>query len=335
MADKPSTDPRPGRPPSRSELRASIVWPVAISVAIWIAGLLIYIIVPGRFDALVSGLIAVGLAVYLYWYQRSLKLSAGERVVALLLAVPAILGLAFGVFEGNAVYAITGVSFSLLLLGAQRALTVPISYRLARRNFRRGNYELALDLVDKSIAARPGFWESYQLRALLYLSSMQFPAAERDALKALELRPDAHPVLNTLGQLYLANREYDKAADAYARAVSLSSKHALYYYHYGLALYRLEQVRDAAEPLAAATRLGLPDVGYELQAYYYLGRALEQNGEIEKAEEVFTEMVKFKDGLGLLKESLKDQPDFPELPALRADLRDIEKRLAAARQTQV
>ena len=41
-------------------------------------------------------------------------------------------------------------------------------------------------------------------------------------------------------------------------------------------------------------------------------------------------MVKFKEGLDALKDELKQQPDFPELPALRADLRDMEKRLSAA-----
>jgi tetratricopeptide (TPR) repeat protein len=159
---------------------------------------------------------------------------------------------------------------------------------------------------------------------------MQFGAAERDALKALELRPDAHPALNTLGQIHFVNKDYTRAADVYGKALALSPKHALYHYHRGLALYRLGQARDAAEPLAASTRLGLPDVAYELQAYYYLGRALEMNGETEKAEEVFADMVKFKDGVEILKAGLKGQPDFPELPVLRADLRDLEKRLAAA-----
>jgi tetratricopeptide (TPR) repeat protein len=321
---------RTGQRPSRSELRASIVWPVVIAVVIWLAGLIIYIVAPGRFDLLVSGLIAAGLLVYLIWYQRSLRITPSERILSLLLATPAVLGIAFGLFYGNAIYAITGVSLSLLLLAAQRALTVPFSYRMARRSFSRGRPELALDLVDKAIDARPGFWESYQLRALIYLSALQFGQAERDALKALELRPDAHPVHNTLGQLYLAGSQYERAAEAYSKAIDLSPKHALYHYHQGVALYRLGEARDAAEALAAATRLGLPDVSYELQAYYYLGRALEGNGEIEKAEEVFADMVKFKDGLELLRADLKQQPDFPELAALRADLRDLEKRLAAA-----
>ena len=329
MAKREQATARPGQRPSRSELRNSIVWPVAISVVIWLVGLIVWIVAPGRFDALVSAIIAVGLLVYLIWYQSRLRLMPSERILSLLLAVPAILGISLGMIRGEAVYAITGVSLSLLLLAAQRALTVPISYRMARRSFGRGNLELALDLVDKAIAARPGFWESYQLRSLIYLSAMQFGQAERDALKALELRPDAHPVHNTLGQLYLAGSQYERAAEAYSKAIDLSPKHALYHFHQGLALYRLGDVREAAEALAASTRLGLPDVTYELQAYYYLGRALERNGEIEKAEEVFADMVKFKDGVETLKADLRQQPDFPELAALRGDLRDMEKRLLA------
>jgi tetratricopeptide (TPR) repeat protein len=319
-----------GQRPSRSELRASIVWPVVIAVGIWLAGLIVWLVAPGRFDALVSAVVALGLVIYLVWYQRSLRLTPSERIFSLLLAVPAVAGITAGIIRGQALYAITGVSLSLLLLAAQRALTVPFSYRAALRHFSRGQLETALDLVDKAIAARPGFWESYQLRALIYLSGMQFPQAERDALKALELRPDAHPVHNTLGQLYLANCDYARAAEAYSKAVDLSPKQALYYFYQGVALYRLGRARDAAEALAAATRLGLPAVTHELQAYYYLGRALENNGEIEKAEEVFADMVKFKDGLEQLRGELSQQPDFPELPHLRADLRDMTKRLHAA-----
>jgi len=319
-----------GQRPSRSELRASVVWPVVISAGIWVIGLLIWLFVPDRFDALVSVIIALGLVIYLLYYQRSHRLTRGERIVSLILAVPAIAGVSFGMVRGQAVYAITGVSASLLLLTIQRGLTLPLSYRMARRAFMKGRLETALDLVDKAIDNRPAFWESYQLRALINLSGMRFSAAERDARKALELRQDAHPVYNTLGQLYLAESRYGQALDAYTRAVEMSPRQALYHYHQGLAGFRLGQFRDAAEALAASTRLGLPNVTYELQAYYYLGRALEGNAEIEKAEEVFADMVKFKDGLEVLKGELKDQPDFPELPALQADLRDMAKRLAAA-----
>lgn len=325
-----STTRRIGKRPSRSALRASFFWPVAISVAIWVVGLVIWLFAPGRFDVLVSVLIATGLLIYLIWHQRRLRLTLRERVVALLLLAPAVAGISYGVKEGDAVYAITGVSLTLLLLGLQNILTTPFSYRMAWRNFQRGNLELALDLVDKAIVARPGYWESYQLRALLYLLDLQYDRAEVDARKALSLRSDAHPVYNTLGQIYMASSRYEKAAEAYTQAINLSPIEALYHYFQGLALFRLGEIREAAEALAAATRLGLPDVSFELRAYYYLGRVLEENGETEMAEQIYDEMMVFKPGLEMYKAELRGQVDFPELALLRADMRDMERRLKTA-----
>lgn len=326
---------RSGERPSTKALRASLLWPVLISVGIWLAGLVIWLVAPGRFDVLVSALIAVGLLVYLIYYQRTQRLGRGEQLVSLFLAAPAILGITFGLVEGQAVYAITGVSLTLLLLGAQRVLTVPLSYRLARRRFLAGDNAIALDLANKSIAARPDFWETYQLRALIHLSELRFAPAERDARKALQLRPDAHPVYNTLGQLYLADNRFSDARVAYQQAISLTQSNPVYHYYLGLSEYRLERWRASAEAFADAIRGNLPYVTFELQAYYYFGVALEILGETEKAEEVFADMVKFKEGLAPLKEQLSVQPDFPHLPLLQRDLKDLETRLAAAEEAQI
>jgi tetratricopeptide (TPR) repeat protein len=320
---------RTGQRPSSRALRNSILWPVLISTAIWVAGLVIWLVAPGRFDVLVSGLIAAGLLVYLFYYLRGQSLTRNEKLFALFLAIPAIAGITLGMVRGDALFAITGVSSSLLLLLMQRALVVPISYRFARRRFMAGDLDASLDLVNKAIQSRPAFWESYQLRSLIHLSEMRFTQAERDARQALMLRPDAHPVYNTLGQLYLAETRYSDARDAYLKALELS-ENAVYRYYLGLAEYRLERFRAAAEALADAIRGNLPSVTFELQAFYYFGHALEILGETEKAEEVFDDLVKFKDGLGPLKEQLSVQPDFPHLPLLQRDLREIEKRLTAA-----
>lgn len=320
--------------PSRKELRSSVIWPVVISVGIWIVALVVWLFVPGQFDVLVSAIIGVGLLVYLIYYQRSQRLTRREQLVSLILAIPAIAGITAGLIAGQAVYAITGVSMTLLLLGARRLISTPISYRMARRSFFAGDLSTALDLADKSIKARPDFWETYQLRALIFLSNMQFSAAERDANQALKLRPDAHPALNTLGQVYLATNEFAKAEKIYTRAIQLSPKSALYQYYLGLSLYRQGRYRDATVAFATATQFGLPYVTYELQAYYYLARCLEENGETEKAEEVNIDMLAFKEGLPQLQEELANQPDFPHLNLLRQDVKEIEVRLASGEASQ-
>lgn len=319
-----------GQRPAASELRASIVWPIAISVGIWIVALVIWLIFPGRFDALLSLVVAIGLVIYLLHLLRRRSMTASEIMVTLLLSVPAVLGIAVGMIRGQALYTITGVSLSLLLLAMQRAMAVPFSYRMARRSFVRGQLETSLDLADRAIEGRPDFWETYQLRALIYLSDMQFGAAERDARQALALRPDAHPVYNTLGQIYLAEAKYDKARDAYAQAHDMSPKTATYAFYLGLADYRLGAYGLAAESLAAATRLGLPDDAFELQAYYYLGRALSYIGETEKSAEVLAKLPTFKEGIPDLESQIKGQPDFPGLAVLKTDLADIKRHLRAA-----
>ncbi len=332
--NKPEAKKGASEHPSRKELRSSVIWPVVISVGIWIVALVVWLFVPGQFDVLVSAIIGVGLLIYLVYYQRSQRLTLREQVVSLFLAIPAIAGITAGLIAGQALYAITGVSLTLLLLGARRIITTPISYRLARRSFFAGDLSMALDLADKSIKARPDFWETYQLRALIFLSNMQFGAAERDANQALKLRPDAHPALNTLGQVYLATNEFDKAEKVYTRAIQLSPKSALYHYYLGLSLYRQGQYRSATAAFATATQFGLPYVTYELQAYYYLARSLEENGETEKAEEVNIDMLAFKEGLPQLQEELADQPDFPHLNLLRQDVKEIEQRLASGEASQ-
>jgi tetratricopeptide (TPR) repeat protein len=159
------------------------------------------------------------------------------------------------------------------------------------------------------------------------LSRLNFRAAERDARKALELRPDAHPVYNTLGQLYLAEEKFAEAIDAYTKALELRPATPLYLYFFGLAAYRLQQYQEAAEALTIAVKAPLPVRGYQLQAYYYLGRSLEQLKRPEEAAAAFGEMAALQDALPTLQEELAAQPDFPHLQRLREDLAELERRL--------
>jgi tetratricopeptide (TPR) repeat protein len=184
-------------------------------------------------------------------------------------------------------------------------------------------------LINKSIAARPDFRESYQLRALIHLAHMNFTAAERDARKAIELKPKAHAAYNTLGQVFLAQKRFDDAKDAYREALRQAPENALYRYYLGFSHYQLQAYRQAAESLATATQVTLPIVEYDLLAHYYLGRSLEALAETEQAQQVYQEMRNFKEGLPTLKDQLQEQPDYAHLRLMRADLADLERRLAS------
>jgi tetratricopeptide (TPR) repeat protein len=263
---------------------------------------------------------------YLLWGTRGS--SWRLRVLALIVAVPAIVGIALSLVNGTLTEAIVGGGITFVLLVALRFFHTPISYRVAYRRFRDGNMQEALEMINKSINARPDFWESYQLRSLIYLTQMSLEHAERDAQTAIELNPKAHPVYNTLGQVYLAQERFAAAEEAYGRALDLAPGYALYLYHLGLCEFRRQDFEESAPSFAAASQGTLPLVEYDLQNAYYLTRSLEELGDEENAEKARMQMVKFRDGLPLIQKQLENQPPYPHLELMRADADDLELRLS-------
>jgi len=312
---------------SRSEMRNSLLIPTAFGLLILLVGVVAAMLAPGAFIEILTVAIGAGLLVYLLITTR--RASRRLRITAVVLAIPALVGVTLGLISGSARDPLIGIGVTFGLLVLLRLFSTPISFRAAYNRFRRGDSAGALDLINRSISARPDFWESYQLRALIHLSNLSFQHAERDAIQALALKPDAHPVYNTLGQIYLAQERFDSAREAYTQAQAQAPNFALYDYHLGLSAYRLGEYRAAAEALAASTQGTLPLVEYDLQAHYYLLRCLEELGDEETAATVKAVLPKFKAGLAALREQLDQQPNFPHVARLRADLDAMTDLLAA------
>ncbi|MEZ4590517.1 MAG: tetratricopeptide repeat protein [Chloroflexota bacterium] len=309
---------------SKTELRASLVLPIVITVVIWGVGLLLYLVTPGEFNTAVALFISLAmLASLLFWTRHAEK---RLRITAVVIAIPALMGISLGMIRGRVSDTLVGVGLTFLLLFLYRAFNTPISYRFAFRRFRAGDMETALDLVDKAIAARPDFWESYQLRALIFLTNLDFSRAERSAKEAIARKPNAHPVYNTLGQVYLAEAKFDKAAESFTQALELEPGNGLYRYHLGLCQYRQKAFREAAASFIEAISSSLRFLEYELQAHYYLWRCLKALKEAEQAKTVHEKMQAFVDGVPLVEAQLANQPDYPHLPHLQADLADLRQQ---------
>lgn len=311
----------------KQEMRSSMLLPTALGLAILLVGAVAVIFTPWPFWITMTILISLILFAYLLWSTRGAKW--GLRLLALAIAVPAVAGISYGLANGSTSAALLGVGVTVFLLALLRFYQTPLSFRMANSRFRHGDFEGALDLVDRSISARPDFWESYQLRAMILLSNMQLNHAERDAQKAISINPRAHPVHNTLGHVYLAQQDFPAAEEAYGRALDLAPGYALYLYHLGLSEYRQGKYRDAAESFAAATQGTLPTAEYDLQSRYYLARSLEEIDAPEQAAMAEAQMVKFAYGLEPLQTMIESQPDYPHVELMRADLDDIAARLAA------
>lgn len=322
----PPTQSRGERPSSRA-LRASLILPIAISVIVWLVGLVVYLLAPGSrvFNTVIALLIGAGLLVYL-----TLSLRTAPRrlqIQGLLMAAPALLGITLGLVNGRSRPVVIGVGVTFLLLAAQRALNVPFSYRAAWRHFQQQQYESALTLINKSIAARPDFAESYQLRALIRLVFQQPAAALRDIQQAIQLQPRTHPFYNTLGQIHLSQGDYPAAQAAYEEALALNPDLSMYHYHLGLCALRQGQHRAAAAAFATAQRKGTPTLTTELLTHFYLGLCLEKINEPALAAEAYAKMAQFAEGVPDLTAQVEAQPETPLATALAADLPVLRARL--------
>lgn len=311
---------------SKKELRASLILPIVITLIIWGVGLLLYAITPGEFNTAVALFISLALLLFLlYWTRHAEK---RLRLTAVSIAIPALIGISLGMIRGSISDTFIGIGLTFLLLFLYRAFNTPISYRVALRHFRDGDMATALELVDKAIQARPDFWESYQLRALIFLTELDFSRAERSAKEAVARKPNAHPVYNTLGQIYLAEAKFSKAQANFAQALALEPANAFYRYHVGLCQFRQEDYREAAANFMAAISGSLRFLAYELQAHYYLWRSLIALGETEQAQTVHEKMQPFAPGVPLIQEQLVNQPDYPHLPYLQADAANLSDQFS-------
>ena len=311
---------------SKKELRASLILPVAITLIIWLAGFLLYLITPGEFNTAVAIFISIALLLLLLFWTRNAQKRL--RITAVVIAVPALIGISLGMIRGSVTATLVGVGVTFLFLLLYGVLNTPISYRVAFRRFRAGDSETALDLVNRAIEARPDFWESYQLRALIYLTKLDFRRAERSAKEAISCKPNAHPVYNTLGQVYLAEAKFDSAQTSFEQALALEPGNALYRYHLGLCQFRQAAFREAAASFMDAISGSLRFLEYELQAHYYLWRSLQALNEVEQAKIVYDKMQAFSPGVSLIEAQLANQPEYPHLPTLREDAADLSQQFS-------
>ena len=137
-----------------------------------------------------------------------------------------------------------------------------VLYKLALVRFRGGREAEALDALNRAAALRDGFWEAYFLRGAVFRALGGLDEAEADFLRALTLRPEAKRARTALIDLYIEDRQADKA---------------------------LALVRDEidANPEAPEPYLHLADVhaiaGRNAEAIEAVGLALEQNPDLPVA----------------------------------------------------
>ncbi|TFG85821.1 MAG: tetratricopeptide repeat protein, partial [Hyphomicrobiales bacterium] len=140
----------------------------------------------------------------------------------------------------------------------------------------RDYYSRAIDLIDKPTREH---WALFYARGVCSERLKEWPAAEADLKRALELSPDESPVLNYLGYTWVdQNQNLKTAMDYIRKAVKLKPDDGYYVDSLGWAYFRIGKLQSAVEQLERAVELKPDDpvINDHLgDAYWRIGRTLE------------------------------------------------------------
>lgn len=183
-------------------------------------------------------------------------------------------------------------------------------------------YTKAIDLIGDQPARN--YWTLYYFRGTSYERAKEWPKAEADLKKALELVPTTQPngraqVLNYLAYSWVdQNMNIDEAFRMLKQAVDLQPRDGMIIDSLGWAYYRLGRWDDAVRELEKAIELkpGDPTINDHLgDAYWRSGRRLEGKFQWQHAKDLNPE----PEDLAKIEAKLKDGLPELEKPAATAE----------------
>ncbi len=184
----------------------------------------------------------------------------------------------------------------------------------------RDYYSRAIELVGKPTKDN---WTLYYARGVCNERLKDWPQAEADLKKALELSPDESPVLNYLGYTWVDQSQNLKTAMDYIRkAVKLKPDDGYYIDSLGWAYYRLGNIQSAVEYLERAVELKPDDpvINDHLgDAYWRIGRKLEAKYQWQQSLTLKPD----KDLIATIDKKLKD--GLVDAPATKAANSTVQK----------
>jgi tetratricopeptide (TPR) repeat protein len=137
-------------------------------------------------------------------------------------------------------------------------------------------YTRALELTG---GESPADWRFYYVRGIAYERAKEWPKAEADFLKALELNPDQPAVLNYLGYSWIdQDMNLEPALEMIEKAVAAQPQDGYIVDSLGWAFYKLGRIDEAVATLEQAVLLRPNDAeinDHLGDAYWTAGRKLE------------------------------------------------------------
>ncbi len=193
--------------------------------------------------AVVSALI---LAAHLGW-ERWAGAGEGRRlegqILAAILVLSASIALGYATLMRNKDYA---TAMAIWSDTARKAPRNPRALNNLGWELRdAGDYQAALDCLNRAIELRPRYADAYNNRAYTYASMKKYDLALDDCNMAIECRPEFATPYNNRGNLYVQRGELDKALKDFNRALELKPNYHQAYNNRGLARLKLGRYQDA------------------------------------------------------------------------------------------
>jgi len=158
-----------------------------------------------------------------------------------------------------------------------------------------GRHDEAIAKFNEVIAKIPTCGDCYYNLGVAYSSKQQYAEAEAAFKKVLELKPDSADAYTGLTNIYNAQKKFDLAAEASAKAAQFANAGgaggaagAEASYNQGVILWNAGKYAEAKAQFEAATKAD-PTMGL---AYYQLGMANLNLGQLPTARESFSQYLK-------------------------------------------
>lgn len=97
-----------------------------------------------------------------------------------------------------------------------------INARLGLSYLQQGNYDVALEKLERAIEQDPGLPAAHHYIAALYNATRNFDLADRHYLRAIRLSPNDPALLNNYGVFLCEQTRYREAEDRFLRAAGIS-----------------------------------------------------------------------------------------------------------------
>lgn len=168
--------------------------------------------------------------------------------------------------------------------------TIAETIDIALQHHKAGNLDAAEQIYRQVLAVEPNHADALHLFGLIAYQRGQFEIAIESICKAIALQGEAPAFHNSLGEVFRAVGEADKAVACYRRALALNKAYAEAHNNLGIVLNVQDKLADAIASYRAALAYK-PDFA---AAYNNLGNALQAQGQLDEAVACFQKALAAK-----------------------------------------